>query len=511
MASSSELTPAAPPPPAADEGSGTSHFTLAAVLSIIAGPLAAIAVFALLGSAGLTPEGRIVAAVGVLMMVWWISEALPIAVTGLVPMAIMAPLLGLSRSEYVAFAAPYADPIIALFLGGMMLGKAMERWQLHRRIALGVIAAVGSSPTRLVAGFLIATGFLSLWVSNTAATVMMLPIGASVALIIVARLRESTDARASRVASAVGPALVLAIAYGASIGGVGTLIGTPPIAQYAGFSRERLGVEISFLAWAKLGFPVVAIMLFAAWVVLSRIAFRLSVGRVEGVGEYLEDERRALGRLGAGEWGVLGVFLLACVGWITSSLTGLPDASVAMLAALLLFIVPARETGTTAWRPLLTWKEAVTIPWGVLLLFGGGLALAKAIETYGVDDAIASLASGLGGAPLFVVLFAVAAVSLILTEFASNTALVAIALPIGAAIAPALGVPAPVLLVTITLAASLGFAMPAGTAPNALVFASGLVRMRDMVRAGLWLDLVAAFFVPAVVLLAMKLGVLPGG
>jgi sodium-dependent dicarboxylate transporter 2/3/5 len=516
MPSTLDLPPAAPPPPA-DEGSGTSHFTLAAVLSILAGPIAALVVYFLLAPAGLTPEGRIVAAVGVLMMVWWISEALPIAVTGLVPMAIMAPLLGLSRSEYTAFASPYADPIIALFLGGMLLGKAMERWQLHRRLALGVIHAVGSSPTLLVAGFLIATGFLSLWVSNTAATVMMLPIGASVAIIIVARLRESTDPRAATVARAVGPALVLAIAYGASIGGVGTLIGTPPITQYAGFSRERLGVEVSFLAWMKLGIPVVAVMLFAAWVVLSRIAFRLSVGKVEGVGEYLESERRALGRLSVGEWGVLGVFLLACAGWMTSSWTGLPDASVAMLAALLLFIVPARDAreGGNAtpptWRPLLTWREAATIPWGVLLLFGGGLALAKAIETYGVDDAIAGLSSGLGGMPLFVVLFAVAAVSLILTEFASNTALVAIALPIGAAMAPALGVPAPVLLVTITLAASLGFAMPAGTAPNALVFASGLVRMRDMVRAGLWLDVVAAFFVPVVVLVAMKLGLLPGG
>ncbi len=516
MPSTLDLPPAAPPPPA-DEGSGTSHFTRVAVLSILAGPIAALVVYMLLAPAGLTPEGRIVAAVGVLMMVWWISEALPIAVTGLVPMAIMAPLLGLSRSEYTAFASPYADPIIALFLGGMLLGKAMERWQLHRRLALGVIHAVGSSPTLLVAGFLIATGFLSLWVSNTAATVMMLPIGASVAIIIVTRLRNSTDPRAATVASSVGPALVLAIAYGASIGGVGTLIGTPPITQYAGFSRERLGVEISFLAWMKLGIPVVAVMLFAAWVVLSRIAFRLSVGKVEGVGEYLESERRALGRLSVGEWGVLGVFLLACAGWMTSSWTGLPDASVAMLAALLLFIVPARDAreGGNAtpptWRPLLTWKEAATIPWGVLLLFGGGLALAKAIETYGVDDAIAGLSSGLGGMPLFVVLFAVAAVSLILTEFASNTALVAIALPIGAAMAPVLGVPAPVLLVTITLAASLGFAMPAGTAPNALVFASGLVRMRDMVRAGLWLDVVAAFFVPVVVLLAMKLGLLPGG
>ncbi len=501
-----------------EEGAGTTHFTTTAVLSILGGPLAALAVYGLLGGAGLTPEGRIVASVGVLMMVWWISEALPIAVTGLVPLAIMAPLLGLSRSEYTAFAAPYADPIIALFLGGMLLGRAMELWQLHRRLALAVIAGVGSSPTRLVAGFLIATGFLSLWVSNTAATVMMLPIGASVALIIVARLRESGDPRAPGVARSVGPALVLAIAYGASIGGVGTLIGTPPITQYAGFARERLGVEVSFVEWMKLGLPVVVLMLLAAWVVLSRLAFRLSVGKVDGVGEFLASERRALGRLSAGEWGVLAVFLLACAGWITSSWTGLPDASVAMMAALLLFIVPAREQGKAdrgqrraGWRPLLTWKEGVAIPWGVLLLFGGGLALAKAIETHGVDDAIAGLASGLGGLPLFVVLLAVAAVCLVLTEFASNTALVAIALPIGAAMAPALGIPAPVLLVTITLAASLGFAMPAGTAPNALVFASGLVRMRDMVRAGLWLDAVAAVLVPLVVLLAMRLGILPGG
>jgi len=493
------------------------------------GPLLAVVVYSLLPGAegdesgavvgGLTHGGRAVAACAVLMASWWMTEALPIEVTGLVPLALF-PVLGVASMEEAA--APYATDIIFLFLGGMLLGQAMERWGLHTRFALMTISAVGSRPTRLVGGFLIAAAFLSMWVSNTAATVMMLPIGASVAALVRERFTGDGEGHGDRRSAEFGAAVVLAIAFGATIGGVGTLIGTPPTAQFAGF-MARTGTRVTFLEWLRIGLPVLLVMLPVTWVVLTRIAFRMDGRALPGVRERIKGDLLGLGPMSRGERATMVVFvstaaawvgvpLVASIpgikgGWLGEALRNTKDSGIAIIAAIALFVIPVniRER-----RFVLSWREAERIPWGILLLFGGGLSLAAAIKANGVDLYIAGLADGLGGLPLLPMMLVFSLVCVLLTEFTSNTALVAAALPVGAAIAQRLEVPPAAVLITITLAASLGFMMPAGTAPNALVFASGRVSMRQMMRAGIWLDLLAAVLVPLVVYGAMRAGVLPG-
>lgn len=452
---------------------------------------------------GLSPQGRIVAAVGVLMAVWWVTEALPLAVTSLLPLGLFPVFGAVSMREA---AAPYATDIIFLFLGGMLLGASMERWGLHRRFALAVLGAIGASPARLVGGFLCATALVSMWVSNTAATVMMLPIGASVAMLVGERL-NCPEGRHEARRGAFSAALMLAIAFGATIGGVATLIGTPPIGQFAAFMETRLDRSVGFVEWMTFGVPVVVLMLPLTWLALTRVAFSIRGEAPEGVRELIAEQRSALGGWSGGERGTLAVFVLAGLGWVTSTWTGVPDAAIAVLAASLLFVIPAGG-GTN--RALLTWSEGAKVPWGVLLLFGGGLSLASAASATGVDAFLATRAEVLGGAPLWLTLFVVALAAILMTEFMSNTALVAIALPVVLLMAEPLGVPPAALLVTVTLAASLGFALPAGTAPNALVFSSGRVTIRQMIRGGIVVDVAAAVLVPLAVMAAMKLGVLPG-
>lgn len=480
------------------------------------------------GGAGLSEAGRAVACIGVLMAVWWMTEALPIEITGLVPLAAF-PLLGAVSIEHAA--AAYADKIIFLFLGGMLLGQAMEVWGLHKRFALSTIAFFGSRPSRLVGAFLFSTAAVSMFVSNTAATIMMLPIGASVATWVKGHLKDDFSEGAHKCRAVLGPSIVLAIAFGASIGGVGTVIGTPPIAQFAAFMKG-VSHEVTFVEWLKIGLPTLALVLPLAWLVLTQVVFRIPLRDVPGVRQELRGELRALGRMSQAEWAVLVIFGSAAACWVGSRWLEVDDSVIAIAAAVLLFAVPVRDTTRSAGmmnppvpiqagievpaanargnRALLTWREAERVPWGILLLFGGGLSLAAAIKETKVDLYIAQMADGLTGVPLLPLLWLIALVTIVLTEFTSNTALVAAGLPVAAAIAGRLDIPPAAILVTVALTASLGFMLPAGTAPNALVFASGHVTMRQMMKAGFLLDLSCAFFVPLLVIAAMKLGVLPG-
>lgn len=488
------------------------------VVLVAAGPIAGLVTVMALGGAvergDLPQAAATVAGVAVLMCLWWISEAVPIEVTGLVPL-VAFPLLGVTTMAGAA--SPYADQIIFLFLGGMLLGRALEVWHLHTRFALGVLTLFGTRPASLVLGFLVTTAFVSMWVSNTAATVMMLPIGISVAGMVAAARGDATGASAR---DPFPTAVVLAIAFGASIGGVGTLIGTPPIALYASHVERSTGTTVTFGEWLLLGIPTLLVVVPLCGLVLARVAFRVTGATVPALRRVVTERLAALGAMGTPQWMVAGIFVLSAAGWVTSSLTKIPDAVIGIAASLALFAIPAFghrrsaggvEGGHAPARALLTWREAERVPWGVLLLFGGGLSLASAINTSGLDSALASLGGGLAGAPLLLVLFVVALASLLLTEFTNNTALVAAALPIGESLATALGVPPGVVLVTITLSASLGFAMPGGTAPNALAYSTGLVPMGSMVRAGLLLDVVVAVVVPLVVYGAYHAGVLPGG
>lgn len=493
---------------------------------VLAGVTVAVLVYALLpeardGVAGLTHGGRLAAGIGAMMAVWWMTEAIPLEVTGLVPLALF-PVLGVATMKEAA--APYAEDIIFLFLGGMLLGAAMERWGVHRRLALAVVSMLGSSPSRLVAGFLVCTAFMSMWVSNTAATVMMLPIGASVVAMVGDKLR-GVELRGGDVARAAnfGPCLVLAIAFGATIGGVGTVIGTPPIAQYAGHMREAFGTPITFVDWLKVGLPVLVVVIPVAWVALTKVALPVLTRPVAGVHGALEADRKALGPWRRGEVLTVCIFVLAAAAWIVvplvrswpevkdsawgPGLAKLTDGSIAIAAAVLLFVTPADRNERAF---VMDWSEGERVPWGILLLFGGGLSLASALTANGVDRYIAGLSGPLATVPPLVVLMVCSLVAIILTEFCSNTALVAAALPLAGAISERVHMPPAVLLSSVTLAASLGFMLPGGTAPNALVFASGRVSMRQMMKGGLLLDIVCGLGVPLLIFGLWRVGVLPG-
>ncbi|GGM53433.1 di- and tricarboxylate transporter [Longimycelium tulufanense] len=471
------------------------------------GPLLAVATYLLLpaDSDGLTPEGRAVAAVGVLMAVWWVCESLPLAATALLPI-VCFPLLGVSTVREAT--TPYANDIIFLLMGGMILGLAMQRWNLHRRIALRTILTVGTSPIYVIGGFMAATGFLSMWVSNTATTLMMLPIALSLITTVFQHFRSTENGYGDsnpvddRDGRTFAVCLVLSIAYAASIGSLGTLIGTPPNAIMAAFLNDNHGISIGFGQWMAMGVPLAVVFLVVAWFMLTRVIFRIKLPSIPGGRALFQRELRELGPLSRGERTVLVVFACTAAawvlrepitnwGWLTSHAPGignLSDTGIAIAAALALFFIPVdARRGVFA----MDWATAVRLPWGMLLLFGGGLSLAAGIRSSGLDKWIGAQATALGDAPTVVLVLVVIAAVLLLTEVTSNTATATTFLPILAAAAIGTGSDVLLLVVPATLAASCAFMLPMATAPNALAFGSGYVTMPQMVRAGWWLNLVA--------------------
>ena len=450
------------------------------------GAVGCAALLALPAPDGLDPAGWRVAAVGLLMAVWWMTEALPIAATSLVPL-VAFPVLGVGAVDEVA--APYASPIVLLFLGGFLLAKGMERWGLHRRLALAVLARVGGSPRRVLAGFIAAAGVLSMGVSNTATAVMMLPIAMSAA----ATLREDGAP------GAFDATLLLGVAYACSVGGMGTLIGTPTNALLAGFVAESYGVEISFAGWLAVGLPFALVGMATVYAVLVR--FPNPVGGADGRGAsfaaWVREAQAERGPASPPERRVGLVFAAVAVLWSTRPLwagavPGASDAGIALLGALVLFAAPA---GAGRGERLLDWSTAVTIPWGVLLLFGGGLSLAAAVDGSGLAAWIGGRLAVVGALPPVLVVGTVVAVVVLLTELTSNTATAAAFLPVLAAF-PFAGDPL-VLLVAATFAASCAFMLPVATPPNAIVFGSGRVEMAQMMRAGVVLNVVLVVLVTA--------------
>ncbi|WP_425088095.1 SLC13 family permease [Stappia sp.] len=448
--------------------------------------LTGLAVFALLvmlpPPEGLSVAGWRVVAVAALMVIWWITEAIPIAATALLPL-VLFPLTGASTIK--AAAAPYASATIFLFMGGFMLAAAMERWNLHQRIALSIVSRTGSRRPQIVGGFMLATAFLSMWVSNTATTVMMLPIAVSV----IGLIQEETGGKE---AGAFALALMLGVAYSASIGGVATLIGTPPNALLAGAMRQTYGYDLGFGRWMLIGVPVAATMLAISWLLLTRLAIRLPREEIGGASELICDKLRTLGKMSRAEAMVGIVFASAAVLWVLRSwlqtyVPGLNDASIAIGAALLLFILPAGggSDRTGARVALLDWTTASKLPWGVLMLFGGGLSLAGAVAASGLDTWIGGLIGGIaGGVPILLLIVIVALVILLLTEVTSNTATAATFLPLLAALSLNIGENPLMLAVPAALSASMAFMLPVATPPNALVFSSGHVTIPQMARYG---------------------------
>lgn len=469
-------------------------------MPLLLGP-AAFLVLRTLAPGGVEGPAADVLGMAAWMAIWWISECLPLAVTALLPIALF-PLLGATTAREAT--APFANEVVFLYLGGFLLAAALQHWHAHQRIALAVIARVGTESRQLVLGVMVATAFLSMWISNTATAAMMYPI----ALAIGSLYGDQPGARSQRVA------LLLGVAFAASIGGMATLIGTPPNLILAGAARELIGVNLDFFTFLKFGLPAALVLLPACWAILV-LGFhreRLSLG-ADGV-QVLRDRRSALGRITQGERRVLTIFTMVALSWffrepkviggltifgLTTVVPGLTDAGIAILGGILLFLVPARSADGSA-RPLITWREAREIPWDVLLLFGGGLSLAAAMESSGLATQIGAWMSALEGLPLPLVLLGVAVVTVIVSELASNAATASMGMPIAVALAAALDQPALLLMMTMGLSASAGYALPMATPPNAIVFGSGELSVREMARAGVVLDVVAIGVVVSILL-----------
>ncbi len=466
----------------------------------IAVGLAAAALFALVDSplqhqAGMGTRPAMAAAVASLMAIWWLTEAVPIYWTACLPV-VLFPALGVFggagggglASGFVAAASPYFDPYIFLFAGGMAIAAAMQQWNLHRRLALGIMQGIGTDPRRLLAGVLAATAFISLWITNTATATMMMPIG--VALI------AQLEARSGHRLRHYGMAIMLAIAYGSNLGGIGTKIGTAPNGQFAGF-LERMGKSVSFVQFLLVGLPFVVVLLPAVWALLWKLGRRDHLAG--DAREVVERELAGLGKVQRPERIVALVFLGAAAGWIASKPivdalapavapwklgTAHVEGGIAMLAALLLLVWPHRG------RRVLEVGALRTVPWETLLLLGGGFAMAAGIQQSGLSSWLGAQLSGIATLPPLTQIVLAAVATVALSAVASNTATIAVMLPVlKDAAAPEVMTS---VLFAATIAASCDFALPAGTPPNAIVFGSGYVRIPAMAKIGLQLDLLAA-------------------
>jgi sodium-dependent dicarboxylate transporter 2/3/5 len=456
---------------------------------------------------GLSPQGWRTAVLGMVMACFWMTEALPLAATAFIPI-VAFPLSGVAKIDEVTQA--YAHPLIFLFLGGFMLAAAMKRWELHSRIALFALRLAGPKPDHQVFALMAATAFLSLWISNTATAMVMMPIGLS---IISAAQKNGRDAEGgvqhapaagseTRPDNAFGSALMLGIAYAATIGGMGSLIGTPPNALLAGFVAENYGESIGFGQWMLLGVPIVLVLLPITWLLLTRVFFSLPQPVPSAT-----QERARLTPLSRSQRIVAAVLVLTACLWILRPLLperlgviGLSDAGIAIGASVILFMLPAHFSDGHA---LLTWEDLGALRWDVLILFGGGLALADAIRTSGLADWIGSGTSQLSDLPFAVLVLTMMVVVVYLGELASNTAMAAVFLPVAAAAAAGLGAPPLELILPVALAASLGFMLPVATPPNAIVYGSGAVTARQMLRAGAVLDVIS---IALVFIFALTLG-----
>lgn len=443
---------------------------------------------------GLTREAWIAASLVILMATWWVTEAIPIAVTSLLPMVIL-PLFGVASMKQAA--APFASPIVMLLMGGFIIAKSVERWNLHERVALNIVVRAGSNPAALVAGFMAAAALLSMWISNTATTIMLLPIAVSVARAVLG---------GENLKAPFALALLLGLAYGASIGGLGTPVGTPTNLIVIGYLAEQTGKEIAFSTWMMIGIPMVLLMLPAAWFTLTRWAFKLEA-RDGGQGRaVIQQQLAALGRIQVPERRVLIVFSLIAGAWIFRKLLnglvlfgaqpfeGLSDPLIAIAGAVLFFLIPsgsAKEKGSM----LLDWETAVNIPWGVVLLFGGGLAMANAITSTGLAAWLGGEMAGVTTLPLVGIMVVLTAFVIFATEVSSNVATASALLPVIGAIASAGGADPVILAMPVAMAASCAFMLPMATGPNAIVFASGHVSIAQMAVVGIRLNLLGILLI----------------
>ncbi|TFG85746.1 MAG: DASS family sodium-coupled anion symporter [Chromatiales bacterium] len=481
------------------------------LLILVAGPLLATAVYLLLpveylamdgSTAILTPGARGAAAVTAWMALWWITDVIPVYVTALLPLALFPPL---GTATIADVAGAYGNPMIFLFFGGFILALALERWGLHRRLALSVLRRVGSRPDYIVGAFMGIAAFTSLWVTNTATTLVLLPVATSVVdtLATAGHAGQSAEPRAAM----IGTALLLGVAYAASIGGMGSIIGTTPNVFVASFIGSQLQHEISFIGWMKLALPLVLVLLLAAWLLLTRVVFRLGSEPLTGTHEQLDRLAAQLGAVTRAEKLTAGVFLITAAAWVFRStlvevsvagvqpFAGITDAGIAIGAAILLFVLPSGHADRGF---LMDWPTATRVPWGLLLLFGGGLSLAASFERTGLASYIVAQGTGLDQLPTWLLVMCVATVVAFLSEIASNLATTTTVVPVLASLAIGAGLDPVPLVLAACFAASCAFMLPVATPPNAIVYGTGLVSAGQMARAGFLLNVLGIVFITAV-------------
>lgn len=441
---------------------------------------------------GVDAKAAKVLAVAALMITWWISEALPMPVVALTPL-VLFPLMNIMPIKEVS--AGYADSNIFLFMGGFMLGLAIEKWNLHKRIALSIVNITGTSGNRIVLGFILATGLLSMWLSNTATTMMMYPIAASVIHVI--KDNHNGNARLDNLAVAI----MLAIAYASNFGGIATIVGTPPNVAFVGFIKEKYNYTLQFVDWMMICTPLSLLLLLSLYVVMTKWLYPNKLGADGATRTLIKHELQQMGPLSTAEKRVLIIFVSTALLWITKDLinqlniVNLDDTMIAMAGALALFICPAGGNNKDGSRKILEWTDTTKMAWGILLLFGGGIALAGALEKAGLIKQLGAWISGFSGSGGLMLVFMITLVSLFISEVMSNIAQVIVFSPVIGGIADAMHINPLLLGLPMCLGASCASMMPMGTPPNAIVFASGHIKFNQMVRAGFVMNVIAVILI----------------
>ncbi len=470
----------------------TSSYSKAQSIGLVLGPLLFALTLLFFAPEGLSFEARAVLATTLWVAVWWITEAIPIPATSLLPIFLL-PVTGALDTGTVTSA--YGDDIIFLFLGGFFIATAMEKWNLHKRIALAIIAFVGTSTQRILLGFMIATAFLSMWVSNTASVMMMVPMALAITAQVASSLKGKPEANDIPIFE---KALIFGVGYAGTIGGLGTLIGTPPNIILAAQARQLFDVDITFASWMMIGVPLVVVLIAIAWVYLGRVAFRMSIKGLPGGKAMIQQERHALGKISFEEKAVAAIFSFAAFMWITRGfiwtdlLPQITDGMIAVLATVLLFVIPTSGEKTSR---VLDWKDSVNIPWGILLLFGGGLAIAAGFRGTGLSEWMGTQLTVLDGFHLLIIIASATLLILFLTEITSNTATATMILPVVAALALALDIHPFALMIPCAMAANCAFMLPVGTPPNAIIFATNKLTILDMVKTGAAMNLIASLLI----------------
>mgnify|MGYP003969974747 CR=1 FL=1 len=477
------------------------------IIGLFLGPLVFLLLLLLPTAESMSPSAAKVAAITALMTVWWITEAIPIPITALLPIALF-PLLGIMKPAQAT--APYANHLIYLFLGGFFIAVTIEKWNLHKRIALHTIKLVGTSPDRIVMGFMLATAFLSMWISNTATTMMMLPIGIAVVGQASNMLAKNPIPGSNPLVGnqPFGTALMLGIAYSASIGGVASLIGTPPNAILAGVYENMYGQSIDFSTWLKFGVPLSSIMLIGTWLYLTKIAYPSKIKNLPSSKELIQHEIKLLGPMSKEEFRVLLVFIFVASAWILRGIIKIEafamvkDSTIAIFGACLLFLIPSNfKKGEF----LLDWRTALKVPWDVIILFGGGFAIATGFSESGLTQWIASQLALLKGMPILLMIGIISFFVIFLTEVTSNTASASLLIPIMGALAQATNTHPLGLMISTAVAASFAFMLPVATPPNAIVYGSHCVTIPQMAKAGFWVNIAGGIILTLFVIYVLPL------